>query len=67
MLLVCWAVGGLNIYSGRSIANRKRRVFSLVVAGIDCLVMCPIPLPLALGVFTIVVLMRDSVKRLYGE
>ena len=52
----------LNVISGLGIRARKWRTFSLVVAGVNCL---QIPLGTALGVFTIVVLTRDSVCVLY--
>jgi hypothetical protein len=61
-LVLGWAVAGLMIYSGLSIAARRRRVFSLVVAGVMCL---SFPLGTALGVFTIIVLVRDSVRAKY--
>ena len=47
---------------GRSIQRRQNRVFCLVVAGLSCLIM---PFGTVLGVFTIVTLMRDSVKELF--
>lgn len=59
-----WTIGGLMIYSGRCLQKRTHRMLSLVVAGIACLFM---PFGTVLGVLTIVVLCRDSVKRLYGE
>jgi len=54
--------GVLNLISGLCLRARKGRTFSLVVAGINCL---HIPLGTVLGVFTIVVLLRDSVRELY--
>lgn len=48
--------------AGRSLQLRRRRVFCLVAAGLMCMMM---PLGTVLGVFTIVVLMRDSVKALF--
>lgn len=63
-VLAGWTMGVLTIYSGRSIARRRRRLFSMVVAGIICLWF---PFGTVLGVFTLVVLMRQSVMRLYGE
>ena len=59
-----WFVGSgvLNLISGFFLRARKHRNFSLVVAGITCL---HIPLGTVLGVFTIIVLMRDSVRELY--
>ncbi len=56
-------IGGVcNLLSGLSIHARRHRVFSLVVAAINCI---QIPFGTVLGVFTIVVLMRDSVRELY--
>ena len=52
----------LNILSGLYLRRQTHRVFSLVVAGLDCI---QIPFGTVLGVFTIVVLMRDSVCRWY--
>ncbi len=63
-LVMGWTLGGLVIWSGRSIQKRRHRFLSLVVAGIMCIW---IPFGTALGVFTFVLLMRPSVKALYGE
>lgn len=64
LLGVVWCVASavLNLVSGFSLLKRKRRTFSLVVAGINCVHM---PLGTVLGVFTIIVLLRDSVRVLY--
>jgi len=51
------------IYSGRLLKKRQRHLFSFVVACLECFFM---PFGTVLGVLTIVVLSRDSVKRLYG-
>jgi Na+-driven multidrug efflux pump len=59
-----WAFGILTIVSGRNIGQRRARTFSLVVAGINCLW---VPLGTALGVCTLIVLMRESVNKLYTE
>jgi ABC-type phosphate transport system permease subunit len=53
----------LNVLSGLFLWRRKHRVFSLVIGGLNCL---QIPIGTVLGVFTIVVLSRDSVRELYG-
>ena len=58
-----WAVGGLTIYSGRCISRRRRHTFSLVMAGINCL---QVPFGTAVGVFALVVLLRDGVKAQYA-
>jgi hypothetical protein len=61
-IVLGWTLGILNIYSGRCIMARRSRTFTLVIAGIDCL---SVPLGTTLGVFTFVVLLRDSVRWLY--
>lgn len=57
-----WTSAGLMIYSGRCLARHRRWMFSLVMAAICC---CFVPIGTVLGVFTIIVLMRDSVQKLY--
>ena len=54
-----WTVAACVLAAGRMLAKRRRYLFCLVVAGIECLMM---PLGTILGVFTIIVLTRDSVK-----
>lgn len=54
--------GVLNLLSGLYLRARKHRMFSLVVAGLNFI---HIPLGAVLAVFTIIVLMRDSVRELY--
>jgi hypothetical protein len=51
------------LIAGRSLAKRTRYWFALVVACIECLF---IPFGTILGVFTIVVLSRESVKALFS-
>jgi hypothetical protein len=62
IVLLGWTVGILTIYSGRCLQTHRHRTFSLVMAAIHCLWM---PLGTILGVFTFVVLSRQSVIRLY--
>ena len=60
---VIFIAGGVaNLISGLSIRARKHRMFSLVIAGINCI---QIPFGTTLGVFTIIVLIRDSVREVY--
>jgi len=47
-IVVGWATGILTIVSGRKMAARKSRVFSIVIAGLNCL---SFPLGTVLGVF----------------
>lgn len=60
----CVLLGGLIALSGRKLQQRKGRTFSYIIAAFLCLNM---PLGTALGVFTFVVLGRDSVKAMYDE
>lgn len=56
------ACGILNLLSGLFIRKRIYRTFSIVIAALDCL---QIPFGTMLGVFTLVVLLRDSVREVY--
>jgi len=60
--LVTSVYAGGNLLSGWFLRRKTHRVFSFVVAGLDCL---SIPWGTVLGVFTIVVLTRPSVRRMY--
>ena len=61
--VVWFLLSGLgNILSAIYLRQRRHRTFSMVVAGFNCLYM---PLGTVLGVFTFVVLSRDSVIGLY--
>ncbi|MBL9134385.1 MAG: hypothetical protein JNK85_00890 [Verrucomicrobiales bacterium] len=64
LILVGWTAAICTAISGRRIAERRNRMFSLIVAGVLCVFM---PLGTILGVFTIIVLTKEGVKRLYGE
>jgi hypothetical protein len=62
--VVCgWGIGICTIISGYKMATRKSRVFSIVMAGINCI---SFPLGTTLGVFTIIVLAKQSIKELYA-
>jgi hypothetical protein len=52
------------LVAGRSLALRRRYTFALVIACIQCLF---VPFGTVLGVFTIVVLSRESVKALFPK
>ena len=55
--------GGLgNLLSAGFIKARRHRTFSLIIAGVNCMAF---PIGTALGVYTFVVLLRDSVQELY--
>jgi hypothetical protein len=57
-----WAMAILILITGRFLARRKHYQFCLVMACIECLFM---PFGTILGVFTILVLVRSSVKPLF--
>ena len=58
-----WTFAALVAFAGRSLQTRRRYTYCLVMAGIECIFM---PAGTVLGVFTIIVLVRDSVKTLFG-
>ena len=62
-ILAGWTLAILIAYAGRSLHTHKRYTYCLVMAGVECIF---IPFGTVLGVFTIIVLMRDSVKELFG-
>ena len=58
-----WTLGICNIVSGRCIRRRRAHLFSLIMAGVNCL---NFPLGAAMGALTFIVLLRDSVRGLYA-
>ena len=64
MILVGWSVTLLILIAGRFLARRAHYVYCFVVAGIECLFM---PFGTVLGIFTIIVLVRPTVKSLFQE
>jgi hypothetical protein len=63
-ILLGETLAALNLYSAWQMSRRKGRMFSMVIAGINCI---SVPLGTLLGVFTIIVLSRDSVGRQYAQ
>jgi hypothetical protein len=63
-VVVGWTTGILTIISGRCIRKQRARLFSMIVAGLNCL---NVPLGTALGVLTYLVLLRDTVVRMYRD
>jgi len=61
-ILSGWILAGFIIAAGRKLKRRMSRIFCLVIGGLECIL---IPYGTVLGVFTIVVLMKDSVKQLF--
>lgn len=52
-----------NLLSGLLIVRRKLRIFSLIMAAVNCVM---VPFGTVLGVFTMVVLLRPSVREVYA-
>ena len=63
-ILLGWSLAGCMIVAGRKLKKRRSRMFCMVFAGIECIFM---PLGTVLGIFTIIVLSKDSVKELFVE
>ena len=64
MILLGWVFAGLTAYAGKCIASRRRRTFCIVIAALNCMFF---PFGTALGVFTLIVLMRPDVAALFGD
>jgi len=62
-ILCGWTLALFMFLTGRCLHRRRAWKFCLVVGAIECIVM---PFGTVLGVFTIVVLSRQSVKELFG-
>jgi hypothetical protein len=61
-VLLGWTVAVLTFLAGRNLAHRRRPTFCFVVA---CLMCAWVPFGTVLGVFTIIVLSRPTVKTLF--
>ncbi|HUO87228.1 MAG TPA: hypothetical protein VM617_07540 [Thermoanaerobaculia bacterium] len=59
LILAGLSLAGCVAATGAFLARRTHYTFCLVIAGVECIVM---PFGTVLGVFTLVVLLRDSVK-----
>jgi hypothetical protein len=62
-ITIGWIFAGFIFTAGRFLARRKHYVFCLTMAAVECLFM---PFGTVLGVFTIIILMRESVKQLFA-
>jgi hypothetical protein len=62
MILFGWTFAGLIAYAGKCLGQRKHYTFCLVMGGIACMFM---PFGTILGIFTIIVLVRPTVKSLF--
>jgi len=62
-MIVGGAIAACIIAAGRFLAKRKHCTFCLATAGVECVFM---PFGTVLGVFTIIVLIRESVKEMFS-
>jgi hypothetical protein len=62
LIVIGWAFSACIIIAGRSLARRVHYLFCMVMAAIERIFM---PFGTVLGVFTIVVLVRPSVKEMF--
>jgi hypothetical protein len=63
IILAGMALAACLVIAGRCLAHRRRYTFCLVVAAIACLFM---PFGTVLGIFTLIVLSRPSVKTMFA-
>ncbi|MEX0655574.1 MAG: hypothetical protein WD534_14705 [Phycisphaeraceae bacterium] len=63
-MIAGWTLGGLLIAAGRFLQEQRRWLFCMIVAAASCLFM---PLGTVLGVFTIIVLNRDTVRARFNH
>jgi len=63
VILIGWTYSVLIFIAGRFLAQRKHHLYCLIMAGVSCAV--SVPIGTVLGVFTLIVLLRPSVKELF--
>ncbi len=63
IMLSGFAFGGAILLTGRYIAQRRRPLFCMIVAGLECMFM---PLGTALGVWTLFLLLKKEVSVLFA-
>ncbi len=57
-----WAIAVASFFAGKFIKQKRNYIFCLIVAGINCLFF---PIGMVLGVFTFIVLLRESVRAIF--
>jgi hypothetical protein len=62
IILLGWALAAAIVVAGYYLSKRRKYTFCLVVAGLECIF---IPFGTVLGVFSIIVLVRPSVKAMF--
>ncbi len=56
-------LAGLVLFTARCLSQRRRHLFCLVMAGVECIF---VPIGTVLSVFTLIVLVRPTVKELFA-
>jgi len=64
VIVIGLTIGVCNLLSAQYIKNRKFRIFSIVIACVDCI---SFPIGTILGVMTLIVLSRNSVVEYYKK
>lgn len=63
LMAMGWTIAALMVAAGRRLRQRRSPTFCMVIAGISCMFF---PWGTVLGVFTLVVLSKPSVRALFG-
>ncbi len=63
-ILLGWALAVAILFVGKFLARRTHYTYCLVVGGVECIF---IPFGTVLGIFTIIVLSRPSVKAIFAQ
>ena len=63
IMTIGWSIAGCMIAAGCFLSKRKHYLFCLVIACLECFFM---PFGTVLGVFTIIVLIRENVERMFS-
>ena len=63
LILVGWAFAVFTMIAGRYLARQTHYLFCMVMAAIECIFM---PFGTVLGVFTIIVLSKPAVKKMFA-
>lgn len=62
LVLIGWTLAVCSFLAARYLMRRKHYLFCLIVSGVNCL---QVPFGTALGVFTLIVLLRPKVKSMF--
>jgi len=63
-ILFGWTASVCILLAGRKLKRRKNRIYCMAVAGVECMF---VPFGTVLGVFTLIILNKDSVKQAFAQ